>query len=95
MKFVSVRDAKAHLSDCLDASQGESVVVTHHGKPKSIVIGVEGYALDEVVLMLNPDFWELIESRRRQPRSSLEDFEKELTSKGSPRRRRRAARKTG
>ena len=62
MKFVHVRDAKAPL--------GESVVVTSHGKPKSVVIGVEG--------MLSPEFWKMIEARRQQPRTTLADLEREL-----------------
>ena len=41
MRFVSVRDAKTHLSSCLEDSQKEGVVVLNHGKPKSVVIGVE------------------------------------------------------
>jgi len=86
MRLVSVRDAKTHLSACLDSSQKEGIVVTHHGKPRSVVIGVEGYDLGDVMLMLNPDFWKMIESRRKQRRTSIEDFERELR----PRRSRRA-----
>lgn len=90
MKLVSVRDAKTHLSACLEDSQKEGVVVTHHGKPRSVVIGVEGYDLEEVMLMLDPSFWTLIESRRRQSRSSLAEFERELAlEKSKPARQHR------
>ncbi len=86
MKFVSVRDAKAHLSEYMEKSQHEGVVVTSHGKPQCVVIGVEGYDMEEVVMMANPNFWKMIEARRKQPRTTLEKFERELAAK--PRRRR-------
>lgn len=89
MKLISVRDAKTHLSACLADSQRDSVVVTHHGKPKSVVIGVEGYSIDELVLMFSPQFWKMIEARRRQPRTPLEHFEQELSARAtSPKQRR-------
>ncbi len=90
MKLVSVRDAKTHLSACLEDSQKEGVVVTHHGKPRSVVIGVEGYDLEDVMLMLDPTFWKMIESRRRQSRTSLAEFERELAlERSKPARRHR------
>ena len=66
MKFMTVRDAKTHLSACLEDSQREGVVVTNHGRPKSVVIGVDGYDMEDVMLMLDPDFWSAIESRRKR-----------------------------
>jgi prevent-host-death family protein len=90
MKLVTVRDAKTHLSACLEDSQKEGVVVTHHGRPRSVVIGVEGYDLTDVMLMLDPRFWKLIEARRRQSSSPLADFEQELAlEKKKPARRHR------
>lgn len=85
MKFVSVRDAKAHLSEYLEESQREGVIVTNHGKPQCVVIGVEGYDMEEVVMMANPKFWEMIEARRKQPRTPLVEFERELAR--NPKRR--------
>ena len=81
MKFVSVRNAKANLSAYLDKAQQESVVVTAHGKPKCVVIGIEDYDMEEVILMASPNFWKMIEERRRQPKTSLEEFERTLASK--------------
>ncbi|MBI4403785.1 MAG: type II toxin-antitoxin system Phd/YefM family antitoxin [Deltaproteobacteria bacterium] len=78
MKFVSIRDAKAHLSEYLEKSQREGVVLTNHGKPQCVVIGIEGYDMEEVVMMTNPNFWKMIETRRKQPRTSLDNFEREL-----------------
>jgi len=91
MKFVSVREAKSHFSACLEESQKKGVVVMNHGRPKSVVIGVENYDMQDVLLMLDPSFWKMIEARRKQQRTPLEAFEKELEPgrTPSPRARRR------
>lgn len=92
MKLVSVREAKSHFSACLEESQKKGVVVMSHGKPKSVVVGVEGYDLEDITLMLDPNFWRMIEARRKQARTPLEEFEKELTG---PARRARRPTKAG
>jgi prevent-host-death family protein len=89
MRLVSVRDAKTNLSACLDESQKQGIVVTHHGRPKSVMIGVEGYDLADVMLMLNPNFWKMIESRRQQARTPLNEFEKELRATRTPAKKRK------
>ena len=86
MKFVGVRDAKAHLSAYMEKSQQEGVVVTSHGKPQCVVIGVEGYDMEEVVLMANSSFWKMIETRGKQPRTSLDEFERVLAHKSKRRK---------
>jgi hypothetical protein len=43
------------------------------------------------MLMLNPSFWKMIEVRRKQPRTALDQFEKELAGERRPRRRRSKA----
>ena len=76
MKVVAVREAKQQLSGCIDTAQKERVLITRHGKPAALVIGVQGQDLEEVLLMQNPRFWELIERRRKQPTVSLADVRK-------------------
>lgn len=39
---MSLRDAKARLSEAIDFSQGSYVLVTRHGKPAAVIVGVEG-----------------------------------------------------
>src|SRR5438874_2938124 len=78
MKFISVREAKAQFSECLDDAQREGIIVTNHGKPAAVIVGVEGYDADEVILMANPRFWQMIEQRRAEPTTHLSDFEAEL-----------------
>jgi len=66
MKSTTLREAKAQLSQCVDESQKESVLITRHGKPAALVIGLEGYDFEDVFYMTNRSFWRTIRSRRKQ-----------------------------
>jgi prevent-host-death family protein len=70
MKVVAVREAKASLSEYIAKSQRDRVLITKHGKPAALVIGVEGEDLEDLLTMGNPRFWEMIEERRRKNGSS-------------------------
>jgi prevent-host-death family protein len=86
MKVVAVREAKQQLSGRIDRAQKERVLITRRGKPAALVIGVQGQDLEEVLLMQNPLFWELIEKRRKRPTVSLAEIRKRfrLSSKRKP-----------
>jgi prevent-host-death family protein len=86
MKVVAVREAKQQLSGRIDRAQKERVLITRRGKPAALVIGVQGQDLEEVLLMQNPLFWELIETRRKRPTVSLAEIRKRfrLSSKRKP-----------
>lgn len=43
MKHIGVREAKNTFSDVLVQAKKEPVVVTHHGKPDSVVMSYEQY----------------------------------------------------
>lgn len=72
MRVVAIREAKQQLSDCVDEAQRQRVLITRHGKPAAVVIGVEGRDLEQVLLMQDPRFWELIQARRAQPTLSID-----------------------
>ena len=41
MKQVQLRDAKAKLSALVeDAAHGQSAVITRHGKPRAVILGI-------------------------------------------------------
>ena len=90
MKVVPIKDAKAKLSGYCDDAQHERVLITRHGKPVALVIGVEGQDLEHVMTASNPDFWRLIEERRRQPTLSSEEMRERLSG---PKKRRRRSKK--
>ena len=48
MKYVGVAEAKAKLSECIDAAQREPVVILSHGRPAAMVVGLTGMSLDDV-----------------------------------------------
>jgi prevent-host-death family protein len=78
MKTVSVRNLQKSVRECVDASQKERVVVTRHGKPAAVLVGVEGKDWETVVLETSPSFWELIEARRNEPTISLTEMRRRL-----------------
>jgi prevent-host-death family protein len=65
MKVIALREAKATLSGCVEAAQRDRILITKHGRPAALVIGVEGEKLEDLFTVANPRFWELIETRRR------------------------------
>ena len=42
MREVQLRDAKASLSALVeDAAQGQTAVITRHGKPRAVIVGID------------------------------------------------------
>ena len=42
MKTVTARDLQKKVKECMDISQEDQVVITRHGKPAAVLVGVEG-----------------------------------------------------
>jgi prevent-host-death family protein len=78
MKTVALREAKQSLSGFVAHAQRERVLITKHGKPAALVIGVEGQDIEDVLLSQDPDFWKLIEARRHQPTLSMAEVRARL-----------------
>ena len=79
MKTVSVRLLQKSVKECVDNSQGDRVIITRHGQPVAVLLGVEGAEWEDVVLQTDPAFWRLIRSRRKEKTVSLEELTAELT----------------
>jgi prevent-host-death family protein len=87
MKIINVREAKNRLSEAIEASQGEHVVITRHGRPVALLRGVEGHDLEDVFYMTDPKFWKMIERAREVPDAELlghEDVWARLDAKEKP-----------
>jgi prevent-host-death family protein len=69
------------LRECVDAAQKEHVVVTRHGRPAAIVIGIEGHDWEDVFYETSADFWRLIAERRRGKTVPLEELRKRLEAR--------------
>ena len=109
MKQVGIREARADLPKLVKRAQRETHVITHHGKPAALLVGVEGYDYEDLVRMLDPAFWKMLAERRASTRSTLTlaDLDERLARPRAkprapknrparhPRRKRRAARARG
>jgi prevent-host-death family protein len=62
MKAVNARDLQKKIKECVDMFQQDQVVITRHGKPAAVMVGVEGKDWEEVLLQISASFWSL--SRR-------------------------------
>jgi prevent-host-death family protein len=78
VKTVTVRDLQKRVKQCVDDAQEDRVVITRHGKPAAVLVGVEGADWETVVLQSDPAFWRLIRTRRKQPTLSLGDLKSRL-----------------
>ena len=87
MKTINVRDLQKKLRECVDTSQKERVVITRHGRPAAVMIGVEGQDLEDVVLETSAEFWRLIEERRREKTVPLPAARKRLEARWAKQRR--------
>ena len=87
MRSVSVRQLQANVRKCVDAAQKEQVVVTRHGHPAAIVVGVEGQDWEDVVYRTSPSFWKLIVQRRKQETIPLTELRKRVEKRWARRKK--------
>ena len=81
MKTVTVRDLQKRVKECVDHAQEDRVVITRHGKPAAVLVGVEGSDWESLVLQTGPSFWKLIRTRRKEPTISLRQMRARLRRK--------------
>jgi len=76
MKTISIREARATLSELIDDAQNEPILITKHGRPVVLLTGVDGADLGSVILEGSKKFWQEIERRRRAagPRVTHEEM---------------------
>jgi prevent-host-death family protein len=100
VKLIGLKQAKARLSEFVDAAQRDRVLITRRGQPVALVIGVEGQDIEQVMLGSDPAFWKLIEERRRRtaPTLTSDDIRRSFGIEISSSRRKprgRKSRRTG
>ena len=84
MKTINVRKLQQHVRDCVKTSKRSRVVVTRHGIPTALIIGVEGTDWETLALQTNPSFWRMIEKRRKENTMSLDAMRQRFGSKKHP-----------
>ena len=78
MKTVTARDLQKKVKECVDWSQEDRIVITRHGKPAAVMVGVEGKDWEDLVLQTSSTFWKLVEDRRKQPTISMSQLRSRL-----------------
>jgi prevent-host-death family protein len=78
MKTVNARDLQKKIKECVDLSQQDKVVITRHGRPAAVIVGVEGKDWEDVALQTSSTFWKLIEERRKEPTVSMKELRARL-----------------
>ena len=73
MKIVALGEVKNALSAYVDHAQRDRVLVTRHGRPAAIIIGVEGEDLEDLMTRSDSDFWRMIEARRTAAKTISSD----------------------
>lgn len=90
MKVVPLGKAKNELSAYVDQAQHDRVLVTRHGKPAAMIIGVEGEEFEDLMARSDPEFWQMIEARRKAGKTiSGGEIRKRLGVATKPRPRRK------
>ena len=83
MKTITVRDLQKKVRECVNAAQTDRVVITRHGKPAAVLVGVEGTDWETVVLESNARFWRLIERRRKEPTITMADMRSRVATRSA------------
>ena len=52
MKLIGLKEAKARLSEFVEAAQRDRILITRPGEPAALVIGVEGQDIEQVFNLL-------------------------------------------
>jgi antitoxin (DNA-binding transcriptional repressor) of toxin-antitoxin stability system len=68
MKTISVRELQKCIKECVDHSQKACVVVTRHGRPSAMIIGVEGKDWEHLVTHTAPELAKHIAAKPRRAR---------------------------
>ncbi len=89
MKTVNVRDLQKKIKQCVRTSQKDHVVVTVHGQPTALLIGIEGYDWEDVFYRTSPAFWKMIEQRRKGKSVPLSEVKKRLEARWARGKRKR------
>lgn len=66
MKTVEAGQFAANLNQYLQDLRSETIVVTRDGKPCALVQGLD-YDEEQLGLVNSPEFWSMIEERRKRP----------------------------
>jgi len=90
MKVVALGKVKNEFSTYVEEAQHERVLVTRHGRPAALIIGVAGETIEDLMTRSDPEFWRMIEARRKAAKAvSAHEMRGRLGVSRKPRAKRR------
>jgi prevent-host-death family protein len=78
MKELTLEQFSKDVSKFLDAAQRERILINRNGEPFAVVVGIANKDEEDFRLVASPEFWQMIEERRREPTIPLEKLKAEL-----------------
>lgn len=66
MKEMTVEQLAQHAQEGVNAAQRERVLILRDGQPVALLYGMEFKDLEDFRYETSPEFWQMIEERRRQ-----------------------------
>jgi prevent-host-death family protein len=78
MKEMTLEQLSPEVSQIMAAAQRERILITRKGEPIALVVGIENKDEEDFRLQTSPEFWRMIEERRREPTIPLEKLIPEL-----------------
>ena len=78
MKEATVEQLSQDVRTMLSEAQRERILVTSDGKPVAVLVGIANKDEEDLRLETSPEFWQMIEERRRSPSVKLSDVEAQL-----------------
>ena len=78
MKEFILEQLSSDVGQIMAAAQRERILITRNGEPVALVVGIENKDEEDFRLQTSPEFWRMIEERRREPTIPLEKLMSEL-----------------
>ena len=78
MKEATLEQLTQNAPRLMADAQQERILITHDGRPLAVIVGIENKDEEDWELEASPEFWGMIEERRREVGVSLEEVERHL-----------------
>ena len=90
MSNVRDKELKQNMDTILTRGQSERMVISRHGRPRAVLVGIEDYDAEDLRCESSEQFWRMIRLRRASGKSvPLEEVEARLgIASGKPRGKR-------
>jgi len=78
MKEFALEAMPPQIQALFDSAQAERVLVSRNGKPYAVVMCIQYQDQEDLRLEADPEFWQMIEERRKEPTIPLAQLKAEL-----------------